>query len=113
MRRTLKGVQCESDRCIGYQWGHLVRHLESKFDAVMNWENYGSYWHIDHIIPISYFLEKGIEDPSIVNALWNLRPLEASENMSKGAKVSYALMRQIKYDAGVDVRAVIAEASNA
>lgn len=26
----------------------LIAHLESKFDDKMNWENYGTYWHVDH-----------------------------------------------------------------
>jgi|SRR5579859_4432536 len=31
----------------------LKSHLQSLFDANMSWENYGEYWHIDHIIPQS------------------------------------------------------------
>lgn len=30
-------------------------HLESQFHPLMNWENYGKVWHIDHIIPCSKF----------------------------------------------------------
>ena len=33
----------------------LKSHLESQFTAEMNWDNYGSYWHIDHKVPISFF----------------------------------------------------------
>ena len=49
----------------------------------MSFENYGSYWHIDHVIPCSLFnLE---EENEIRNCFkWtNLQPLEAHENMSK------------------------------
>lgn len=61
----------------------LVAHLESQFTPAMSWTNYGSYWHIDHIIPCAAF------DPSRPNQLkwcWhykNLRPLEGKENVDK------------------------------
>jgi hypothetical protein len=31
----------------------LKIYLESQFDNQMSWDNYGNYWHIDHIIPQS------------------------------------------------------------
>lgn len=61
----------------------LVTHLETQFTPDMSWDNYGSYWHIDHIIPCAAF------DPSRPNHLkwcWhykNLRPLEGGENVDK------------------------------
>ena len=33
----------------------LVEHLEKQFDEKMNWDNYGTYWHLDHIYPQSLF----------------------------------------------------------
>jgi 5-methylcytosine-specific restriction endonuclease McrA len=48
----------------------------------MTWENYGIYWHIDHIKPLSWFnLETEFKDAW---ALSNLQPLEATKNLSKG-----------------------------
>jgi hypothetical protein len=52
----------------------------------MSWENYGE-WHIDHIMPINHFIKSGITDPAIVNALENLQPLWAYENLSKGDRI--------------------------
>ncbi len=34
-----------------YEEYHL--YLESKFTNKMNWDNYGTYWEIDHTIPLS------------------------------------------------------------
>jgi hypothetical protein len=61
--------------------------LENQFNDKMNWENYGNYWHIDHIVPHSIFQYTSMEDESFMKcwALSNLRPLEAKQNMSDGA----------------------------
>lgn len=72
---------------LGYSYKELAVHLESQFDEKMNWNNHGSYWHIDHIIPVSYFIKRGIVDLKIINALDNLRPLEAKANLRKGDRL--------------------------
>ena len=70
---------------LGYTTEQLKQHLESKFKPGMTWENYGSYWHIDHIKPKSWFEVSSIEDPKLLEcwSLNNLQPLEASINCSK------------------------------
>lgn len=60
-------------------------YLENQFNSEMNWNNYGTYWHIDHIIPISN--GKNIEELNKLSHYTNLRPLEAKENMRKGNKI--------------------------
>jgi hypothetical protein len=66
----------------------LMCHLEKQFKDGMTWDNYGNYWHIDHIIPIAVFNFKTPEDIDFKRcwALENLQPLEAKENMRKNAK---------------------------
>jgi hypothetical protein len=66
---------------LGYSSSDLKYHLQSNFDENMNWENYGEYWHIDHIIPISLF--KNDTPISVINSLKNLRPLEKNKNLMK------------------------------
>ena len=62
----------------------LITHLESKFKEGMTWENYGKYWHVDHIKPLSWFdLEIEFKDAW---CLKNLQPLEAFLNLSKNNK---------------------------
>lgn len=46
--RTLELLGCTTE--------HLKMHLESQFDCHMTWENYGAYWHIDHIRPCASFI---------------------------------------------------------
>lgn len=67
----------------------LKGHLEKLFKPGMTWENYGTYWHIDHKTPIAVFNFEKPEDIDfkICWSLKNLQPLEASINMSKGAKI--------------------------
>ena len=67
----------------------LVEHLEKQFDEKMNWDNYGTYWHLDHIYPQSLLPYSSLEDENFQKcwALDNLQPLEAIENLKKGSRV--------------------------
>lgn len=76
---------------LGYAVEDFVAHMEKQFTEKMSWDNYGDYWHVDHILPVKHFLDNGIRDPKVINCLSNLRPLKAKENLVKGAKVEYLL----------------------
>ena len=54
----------------------------------MTWDNYGE-WHIDHIIPISYFDYSSYDDETfkICWDLNNLQPLWAKDNLIKSNKL--------------------------
>ena len=70
---------------VGYTSEDLKAHIESLFEDGMTWDNHGE-WHIDHIKPVAKFKAEGITDLSIINALSNLQPLRAADNLSKGAR---------------------------
>jgi hypothetical protein len=74
---------------LGYSLQQLKEHLEKQFDENMNWENYGTYWHIDHIVPHSSFSYTSMDDEEFKKcwSLNNLRPLEAIENIKKSNKL--------------------------
>nr|DAK90738.1 MAG TPA: Protein of unknown function (DUF723) [Caudoviricetes sp.] len=72
-----------TEKLLGYSRFSLVSRIEFQFKDGMSWENYGE-WHIDHKKPISRFLAQGITEPKIINALSNLQPLWAKDNLSKG-----------------------------
>ncbi len=84
-----QGVQKDrsSSKYFDFNPRQLQEHLESQFTPEMNWDNYGTYWHIDHIIPLAYYGISDGDDPKIREAwsLKNLRPLEASKNIAKGS----------------------------
>lgn len=70
-----------------YTIDDLKKHLENQFDNKMSWDNYGTYWHIDHIVPHSMFKYSSMEDIEFKRcwSLNNLRPLEANQNRLDGA----------------------------
>lgn len=71
---------------LGYTQDEFKCHIESMFEEGMSWSN-RSEWHIDHIIPLSWWLNEGITDVSLINSLINLQPLWAYDNLSKGVKL--------------------------
>jgi hypothetical protein len=60
----------------------LLDHFEKQFTPEMTWQNYGTYWEIDHITQAS----EAKDYKELVNlfSLSNLRPLEKKLNRSRG-----------------------------
>lgn len=58
---------------------HIMNHPDMKLCE-------GKEWHVDHIWPIQAFIDHGILDLRIINALANLRPIPGLENLSKADK---------------------------
>lgn len=72
---------------IGCSMEYLREYLESKFQRGMTWENHGSGWHIDHIVPCAAF---DFTQPDQILQCFhytNLQPLWAHENLSKSDKI--------------------------
>ena len=65
---------------LGYDVNKFKQRIELNFKEGMNWDNHGK-WHVDHKKPVSKFKEG--TPPNIVNALCNLQPLWAKENLLK------------------------------
>jgi len=62
-------------------------HLKNQFTKGMSFDNYGK-WHIDHVIPCSWF---NLSDETQFKQCWdlrNLKPMWGSENTSKCNKYS-------------------------
>ena len=91
VHRVLKDkLTTRSWKYIGCCKLQLTNWIEFQFDENMSWDNYGSYWHIDHVIPINMF---NIQDKQHINICFhwsNLRPLEKKQNMSKSNKIVFA-----------------------
>lgn len=74
----------------GAKWGgfgcssnELRDHLERQFTKGMTWDNYGTFWHVDHIRPLASFNLYDKEQRKIANHYSNLQPLTADENIKK------------------------------
>jgi hypothetical protein len=94
LRVRLKNVVVRRDKStieyVGIDNKSFLKWLEYQFDDNMSWNNYGSYWQIDHVIPCAQFdLTKEEEIHKCFN--WtNMRPLEKTEkteNNSKNSKI--------------------------
>lgn len=72
---------------IGCSINEFCKHIENQFDENMSWDNHGSYWHLDHIYPLSKAdLTKESEIKRVMHYS-NFQPLEAIENIKKGNKI--------------------------
>lgn len=79
-RRTMEIVGCSI--------GFFLNHIEEQFTEGMTWDNYGTEWHIDHIVPVAWFkgLLHEVEWQRVVCHWTNLQPLWAEENRKKSDK---------------------------
>ena len=90
IRKSLAGAKggVTWQTLVGYSIGDLRLHMERQFANRMTWDNYGSYWEIDHIIPLKLF--RGVAaDHDILRSGWalsNLRPLRCGLNKTKSAR---------------------------
>lgn len=78
-KKTFEYMQCTLEEC--KKW------LEYQFNSNMSWENYGEYWHIDHVIPCAFFDLRNDDEAKICFNWKNIRPLEANENIVKKDKI--------------------------
>jgi len=69
-----------TETLLGYSRSDLFKHITLH----PNWENVKhSDWHIDHIFPIKAFVEHGVTDLKVINALDNLQPILKENNLLK------------------------------
>ena len=94
-RRLLALIQKDDSTKVylGTSYGFVKEWLEFCFTTEMNWENYGKYWHVDHVIPLNTFdlLDKSNQ---LIAFNWkNLMPYKKEDNMSKHDSI---IPKQIK-----------------
>lgn len=62
--------------------------FEYNFTEEMNWDNYGKYWDIDHVVPVSKWNLEDEEQLELCSDWKNLMPLECCANKHKKAKLT-------------------------
>lgn len=79
IEQTLSAVEL-----IGCSFPEFKKHIESLFTEGMSWDNYKrGGWQIDHIIPVSAFNLKDIEQQKKCFNYKNCQPLWEKENRAK------------------------------
>ena len=73
-------------RDLGCSISHFKLYLENQFEDGMTWDNYGTGWHLDHVIPVSHYdLSDRMQTLEAFNWL-NYQPFWARDNLVKGAR---------------------------
>lgn len=85
INHALKGhsKSASTQALTGCTWDFLRGWIESKFTPEMTWDNYGSLWHLDHVIPLSAFILSNAEAQLKACHYSNLQPLLAKDNIKK------------------------------
>ena len=91
------------EKILGYDMLFLIKHLESKFEEGMDWNNRGKgegKWEIDHIIPDSWFNYQSVNDEGFKQSwdIENLQPMWSIENLKKHNKFAGTLNNRILKD---------------
>ena len=87
MARIGRPKSSQTMKYLGCSEEFLKTWLKAQFKFGMTWENYGTYWHIDHVIPCARFDLTDSRQQAAAFHYTNLQPLEAVKNASKGCRV--------------------------
>jgi len=83
LRRYDSKKQHSSIKYLGCDITHYKSWLEFQFDAQMSWSNYGTYWEMDHIIPIARVDISDVRNQYFVFHWTNMQPLTKEANRVK------------------------------
>ena len=88
MRKALKGnwKQGKTIEMLGLNIPEYKEYLSKQFNKDMSWDNYGSYWEIDHIKPCDSFDLSNLEEQKKCFIFTNTQPMEVSKNRIKSNK---------------------------
>lgn len=74
---------------LGCSLEEFKAHLESQFTEGMSWDNQGQFgWHIDHIVPCSYFDLLDSFQQQLCFHWTNYQPLWRNDNIKKSNKLT-------------------------
>jgi hypothetical protein len=89
VRHAIKGKDRKTSEYLGCSVEEFKLYMEALFKDGMTWENYGTYWHVDHKIPVSWFDLTKPEEAAKAFHYTNSQPLEARENILKNNKFAH------------------------
>lgn len=88
VRRVMDALELPKDHpsraYIGCSPQFLRGWLESQFQPGMTWENYGTVWNIDHVVPFSWWDIRNHPNHAFEASHYsNLRPISVMDNLAK------------------------------
>jgi hypothetical protein len=89
-------VRYRTEKMIGCTIEQLKIHLEARFKRGMTWDNHGSCWHIDHIIPMAHFDLTDERQLLAASHYTNMQPMWASENLAKSDKLQQDTQMELR-----------------
>jgi hypothetical protein len=81
-------IKKRTTEMLGCSIQEMKNHLQKQFKRGMTWENHGTHWHVDHIIPLSQFDFANPIQFSLATHYTNLQPMWAEENLSKSNNIT-------------------------
>lgn len=82
-KRVREAVLMQLSRAVGCDAQEFKKYMESKFSRGMTWENYGTAWEVDHIVPLAKFDLTTREGLAAASHYTNLQPLWTADNAEK------------------------------
>jgi hypothetical protein len=82
------------EKLVGYTLEDLKEHLKMQFTEEMNWNNFGSFWWIDKIIPRAAYRYSNLSNNEFKKcwSLKNMRPLPKIDCAKKKNKIIWHLV---------------------
>jgi len=84
----IRGQRAEPSAGVGCSREVFQASFEALFSDGMCWDNYGQLWHVDHIVPRSWFKRGPLVYRSMLNHVTNLRPLLGDVNAERADTMS-------------------------
>ena len=83
VHKLLRGLPTSYRELLGMDLDVFKAWLAFQFEADMTWDNYGTVWQIDHVLPMSRFNLADPRNRHICFGWTNLQPLKVSDNRQK------------------------------
>jgi hypothetical protein len=94
--KSLSKKSNSSKELLGCEIDYYFKWINYTMTDDMNWDNYGTYWNIDHLIPVNTF---NIIDPNEALKAFNWKntwAMKCSENFSKNDTIIYSQLSKHK-----------------
>ncbi len=113
-RRFLRGdaTPMKVREYIGLNHWELKELIESRMFQPMSWNNYGSYWVVDHLVPFWIFDVNNEDDMKLLWHPDNLFPMVWADNNHKQGDLRFSILKLRKIKGSIIVERLIERCQN-